>query len=126
MAPCGRSFVARLTKRRPERGVSHSVVDLPAATNRVVDEHNAPKPFKWTADPNKIVTLQKKFHGTENNLSTRKPVIGYAGQLRVGEVAKEPLVHWTTGQLSSAYRQAPVPPDVGAGRNHNDSQAVFY
>ena len=33
-----------------------SLVDLPAAVNRYLDEHNRkPKPFVWTADPNPII-----------------------------------------------------------------------
>jgi hypothetical protein len=35
--------------------VFRSVVDLQAAINRFVEETNAdPKPFIWTADPNRI------------------------------------------------------------------------
>jgi hypothetical protein len=46
-----RGFFAKLTKRRLKRGVFLSVVDLQAAINRFVVEHNAePKPFTWTAD----------------------------------------------------------------------------
>ena len=44
-------FFAKLTKQRLERGIFLSVVDLQAAINRFVIEHNAePKPFTWTAD----------------------------------------------------------------------------
>ena len=40
-------FFARLSRRR--RGVFHSVVDLQAAINRFLVEHNQqPKPFTWT------------------------------------------------------------------------------
>jgi transposase len=49
-------FFTKLTKRRLKRGVFVSVVDLQAAINRFVVEHNAEtKPFTWTADPNKII-----------------------------------------------------------------------
>jgi hypothetical protein len=35
-----------------QRGVFHSLVDLQAAINRYLAEHNRdPKPFVWTADP---------------------------------------------------------------------------
>jgi hypothetical protein len=38
-------------KRRLKRGIFLSVVDLQAAINRFVVEHNAePKPFTWTAE----------------------------------------------------------------------------
>ena len=50
------TFFATLTKRRLKRGVFRSVVDLQAAINRYLDEANQdPKPFTWTADPNKII-----------------------------------------------------------------------
>jgi transposase len=47
---------AALTRRRLKRGVFRSVVDLQAAINRYLDEANHdPKPFVWTADPDKII-----------------------------------------------------------------------
>jgi transposase len=50
------TFFATLTKRRLKRGVFRSVVDLQAAINRYLDEANHdPKPFHWTADPDKII-----------------------------------------------------------------------
>ena len=45
-------FFATLTRRRLQRGVFHSLVDLQAAINRYLGDHNRePKPFIWTADP---------------------------------------------------------------------------
>jgi len=50
------TFFATLTKRRLKRGVFRSVVDLQAAINRYLDEANHdPKPFTWTAHPDKII-----------------------------------------------------------------------
>jgi transposase len=50
------TFFATLTKRRLKRGVFRSVVDLQAAINRYLEEANHdPKPFLWTADPDKII-----------------------------------------------------------------------
>jgi hypothetical protein len=47
-------FFAKLSRRRLKRGVFRSVVDLQAAINRFVAETNVdPKPFMWTADPDK-------------------------------------------------------------------------
>ena len=41
-----------MTRRRLRRGVFRSLVDLQAAINRYLAEHNAdPKPFVWTATP---------------------------------------------------------------------------
>jgi transposase len=50
------TFFATLTKRRLKRGVFRSVVDLQTAINRYLDEANCqPKPFIWTANPDKII-----------------------------------------------------------------------
>ena len=43
------TFFSALTRRRIRRGAFHSIVDLQAAINRYIAEHNAdPKPFIWT------------------------------------------------------------------------------
>jgi len=50
------SFFSAMTRRRLRRGVFHSLVDLEAAIHRYLAEHNAdPKPFVWTATPEKIM-----------------------------------------------------------------------
>jgi transposase len=49
------SFSA-LTRRRLKRGSFHSIVDLQAAINRYIAEHNDdPKPFTWTKTPEQIL-----------------------------------------------------------------------
>ena len=54
-------FFATLTKRRLKRGVFRSITDLQVAINRFLGEHNAePRPFKWTADPDKIIAAVKR------------------------------------------------------------------
>src|SRR5437868_5636477 len=54
-------FFAKLTKRRLKRGVFCSIVDLQAAINRFLRETNDdPKPFVWTADPEKIIASVKR------------------------------------------------------------------
>lgn len=56
-------FFAKMSKRRLRRGVFHSVVDLQAAINRFLEEHNQqPKPFHWTANPDKIIAAVKRGH----------------------------------------------------------------
>jgi len=56
-------FFAKLTKRRLKRGVFRSIADLQTAINRFLAEHNTePKPFVWTADPDRI--LGKLTRGT--------------------------------------------------------------
>jgi hypothetical protein len=54
-------FFATLTRRRLQRGVFRSLVDLQAAINRYLGEHNRqPKPFVWTADPDRIIEKVKR------------------------------------------------------------------
>jgi hypothetical protein len=54
-------FFAKLSRRRLKRGVFRSVVDLQSAINRFVAETNAdPKPFTWTANPDKIIAAVKR------------------------------------------------------------------
>lgn len=52
-----------ILKRRLKRGVFKGVVDLQAAINRFVADHNQqPKPFVWTADPDKIIAAAARGH----------------------------------------------------------------
>jgi transposase len=57
-------FFAKLAKRRLKRGVFKSIVDLQTAINRFLDQHNQTeaKPFRWTADPDKIIAAVKRGH----------------------------------------------------------------
>lgn len=56
-------FFAILTRRRLKRGVFTGVVDLQAAINRFVVDHNQQsKPFVWTADPDKITAAAARGH----------------------------------------------------------------
>jgi len=57
------SFFAKLTRRRLKRGVFRSIVDLQAAINRFIAEANHdPKPFVWTAHPDKIIAAVNRGH----------------------------------------------------------------
>ncbi|MFQ5438948.1 MAG: IS630 family transposase [Paracoccaceae bacterium] len=55
-------FFAKLTRRRLKRGVFHSLVDLQAAINRFIKEHNdtEAKPFIWRADPDEIIAARNR------------------------------------------------------------------
>ena len=56
-------FFATLTRRRLQRGAFHSLVDLQAAINRYLGEHNRkPRPFVWTADPDRIIEKVNRGH----------------------------------------------------------------
>lgn len=54
-------FFAKLTRRRLKHGVFRSVVELQAAINRFIAEHNEqPKPFIWRADPDAIIAARSR------------------------------------------------------------------
>ena len=54
-------FFAKLTRRRLQRRVFHSLVDLQAAINRYLAERNHnPKPFVWTADPKATIAAASR------------------------------------------------------------------
>jgi transposase len=54
-------FFAKLTRRRLQRGVFYSLIDLQAAINRYLTKHNhRPKPFTWTADPDRIIAAANR------------------------------------------------------------------
>jgi transposase len=56
-------FFAKLTRRRLKRGVFRSIVELQAAINRFLAETNEdPRPFTWTADPDKIIAAVRRGH----------------------------------------------------------------
>jgi transposase len=56
------TFFSALTRRRLRRGVFRSVVDLQAAINRYLEDHNDdPKPFVWTKSPETILAKTQRF-----------------------------------------------------------------
>ena len=56
-------YFAKLSKKRLKRGVFRSVAELQSAIQRFIEETNQmPKPFVWTADPNKIIAAVKRGH----------------------------------------------------------------
>jgi transposase len=56
-------FFAKLSRRRLKRGVFRSIVDLQVAINRFLAETNDnPRPFTWTADPDKIIAAVRRGH----------------------------------------------------------------
>jgi transposase len=62
-------FFAKLTRRRLKRGVFRSIVDLQAAINRFLKETNGnPKPFTWSADPDKIIAAVRRGHQTLDSI----------------------------------------------------------
>jgi hypothetical protein len=62
-------FFATLSERRLRRGSFASLVDLQAAINRYLEEHNTdPRPFVWTAEPDAII--EKVRRGYQASQST--------------------------------------------------------
>jgi transposase len=56
------NFFSSLTRRRIRRGVFKSIVDLQAAINRYLNEHNNdPKPFVWTKPAKDILAKVKRL-----------------------------------------------------------------
>jgi hypothetical protein len=54
-------FFAKLSRRRLKNGVFCSLVELQAAINHFVVEHNeSPKPFVWRADPDAIIAARSR------------------------------------------------------------------
>ena len=77
-------FFAKLSRRQLKRGVFRSIFDLQTAINRFVAETNQnPRPFSWTANPDKIIAAVKQ----------REPILDF--------------IHWMTGA------PRPVPIDQG-------------
>ena len=62
-------FFAKLTNRRLKRGVFRSVDDLKKAINSFIAQTNAePRPFVWTARPNRILAAVKRGEQTLESL----------------------------------------------------------
>lgn len=62
-------FFATLTKRRLKRGSFTGIVDLQAAINRYINDHNSdPRPFVWKADPDKIIAAAARGHQTLDSI----------------------------------------------------------
>ncbi len=58
-------FFSIITRRRIRRGVFTSVADLQQAIQNYIHQHNlSPKPFVWTADPDKIIAAVRRGHQT--------------------------------------------------------------
>ena len=67
-------FFAKLARRRLRRGGFHSLVALQAGINRFVPEANAaPRPFRWTKDPDAIIAAARRGHQTLEALQPRPP-----------------------------------------------------
>jgi transposase len=69
-------FFAKLTKRRLKRGVFRSIVELQASIKRFLSETNDnPKPFTWTADPDKIIAAVRRARQALASASLADPTV---------------------------------------------------
>ena len=69
LAQCGRGLLRQAVQAPLETRRLPLVVDLQAAINRFLAETNAePKPFTWTADPDKIIAAVRRGHQTLNSI----------------------------------------------------------
>jgi hypothetical protein len=59
------TFFSALTPRRLKRGSFRSTVDLQAAINRYIVDHNAePKPFIWTQPADQILARMNRLNAS--------------------------------------------------------------
>ena len=69
LAQCGRGLLRQAVEAPPETRPLPLVVDLQAAVNHFLAETNAePKPFTWTADPDKIIAAVRRGHQALNSI----------------------------------------------------------
>jgi len=67
------TFFSKLTRQRLRRGSFPSLVALQEAINRFVAEHNRdPRPFVWTADPDRIVEKVGRGYQTLARMAERR------------------------------------------------------
>jgi hypothetical protein len=67
------TFFAKLTRRRLRRGSFPSLVSLQEAINCFVAVHNRdPRPFVWTADPDRIVEKVRRGYQTLARMAERR------------------------------------------------------
>jgi transposase len=91
-------FFAKLSRRRLKRGVFRSLADLQAAINRFVNETNDdPKPFTWTADPNKIIAAVRRGHQVLDS-------IHYGARCGVGSGSRTTIAGFSSGSIESFHR----------------------
>ena len=59
------TFFPALTRRRIRRGSFHSIVDLQAAINRYIADHNHdPRPFTWTKPADQILAKLNRLNAS--------------------------------------------------------------
>src|SRR5258707_4637122 len=95
------TLFSRLTRRRLKRGVFRSIVDLQAAINRFLRENNDnPKPFVWTADPDKIIASVKRGYRcdlTALSFEKSRPGVNLFDEPRLNIFGRSGMAGWIGG-----------------------------
>ena len=118
------NFFATLTKRRLKRGVFCSIVDLQAAINRYLAEHNhKPEPFVWKADPKRVLAaIERGKQALEFD-----PLVALARAGRIPELVSIPneglaRFYEQTRSISSTPKPSPRGnPTLGPNRARSTS-----
>jgi hypothetical protein len=72
------TFFASLTRRRLQRGAFYSLVDLQAAINRDLGEHNRkPNPLSGPANPDRIIEKANRGVKWSQTTSCRHEVVNF-------------------------------------------------
>jgi transposase len=112
-------FFAKLSKRRLKRGVFRSIVDLQAAINRFLRETNDhPKPFTWTADPDKIIAAVRRGHQVLDSIHW---IVGLAPQLerKISFGGKMMLSCDSLGDFTPRSKRLRLSPDIARRRRRS-------
>ena len=101
-------FFAKLSKRRLKRGVFRSIVDLQVVINRFLDETNDnPKPFTWTADPDKIIAAVKRGHQVLDSIHELQRSAAMIGIFAGRSQRRVKLQVWRARPFKHSYRRRP-------------------
>ena len=102
------SFFATLTRRRLQRGVFRSP-RLQAAINRYLGEHNRkPKPFVWTADPDRIALDERGVTFRYKDYRRNGPARYCTITLSADEFIRRFLLHVLPKGFSSQSARIPI------------------
>ena len=116
-------FFATLTKRRLKRGVFRSLVELQAAINRFLIEHNTQSnPFTWTKDPDKIIAAVRRGRQMLDSIHSETLAFPQAkpSSRRVIAAFKGPGAVANAGDAGDGLARRCAPRNDDSFRLHND------
>ena len=116
------NFFSKMTRQRIRRGVFRSIVDLQAAINAYLAEHNAhPKPFVWTQSANAILAKLDRVPVLSVCVRALAPQTR-RHRLAIYSDAGSPSIAPTGGDAQAAYlerNKSRVTPRGGLSGRHN-------